>query len=97
MTEQEMYNKLVKIIAGYNLMTDKELKLDDIMYITEVNKKYWDTYKWWLGAEEEYGKGYYFKDLKGKKVINGIGDNSIPYELFDIIENVFDAQRHHFG
>jgi hypothetical protein len=30
-------------------------------------------------------------------VIRSEGDNSIPYELFDFIENIFNAGRYHLG
>lgn len=36
-------------------------------------------------------------DLDGKLIINGVGDNSIPYTLFDLIEEGFNGTRLHLG
>jgi hypothetical protein len=35
--------------------------------------------------------------LMGNIVIYGVDDNSIPYDLFDEIEQVFNANRYHLG
>ena len=37
------------------------------------------------------------KNLIGSIIIESTSDNTIPYELFDIIENSFNASRHHLG
>lgn len=37
------------------------------------------------------------EDVIGHLIISSCNDNSIPYELFDIIESKFDAQRFHLG
>lgn len=42
----------------------------------------------------------YYSNLKIKKgdiIIKGIDDNSIPYEFFDVIEELFDVLRYHLG
>jgi hypothetical protein len=40
---------------------------------------------------------YDFSFTKGQIIIESQGDNSIPYELFDMIESAFEARRHHLG
>jgi hypothetical protein len=42
-------------------------------------------------------KSYDFSFTKGQIIIESQGDNSIPYELFDMIESAFEARRHHLG
>lgn len=37
------------------------------------------------------------KSALGKIIIEGTGDNSIPYELFEQIEELFSATRCHLG
>jgi len=49
---------------------------------------------------EEFFKNHYVtykKSLIGLIVINSAGDNSIPYELFDMIESAFNVNRIHLG
>ena len=41
--------------------------------------------------------GSAWKNPIGKVIICSTGDNSIPYELFDLIESTYDATRIHLG
>ena len=36
-------------------------------------------------------------EIEGKIIINGNSDNSIPYTLFEVIQDVFKATRIHMG
>jgi hypothetical protein len=46
-----------------------------------------------LKKHGDYLKQYFI----GQIVINSQSSNSIPYELFDLIENAFNAHRRHLG
>lgn len=50
-------------------------------------------------CKENWGWGDYNDGMykPGDIIISGTGDNSIPYEFFDIIENTFNAERYHLG
>lgn len=37
------------------------------------------------------------KDLVGKLIINSADDNTIPYSLFELIEETFNGRRIHLG
>lgn len=46
---------------------------------------------------KEWGEYYNYKDCASKIILNSTKDNSIPYELFDFIENAFDCSRYRLG
>ena len=47
--------------------------------------------------DEYWGECFGIGNTKGKIIIEGENDNSIPYEMFDLIELAFDARRCHIG
>jgi coenzyme F420-reducing hydrogenase alpha subunit len=53
-----------------------------------------DAYEKELIKDWEYGEP---GKITGKIVIESVGDNSIPGELFDLMEYRFNAQRFHLG
>ena len=61
-----------------------------------------DIPEWWYTLKDPSDR-YYTPSLDwreryiGKVIITSNGDNSIPYDLFDEIENTFDADRRHLG
>lgn len=101
--EEGVELELRRILSLYNEMVDTDYKYEDCFgsiykysrdhYLADQKqiKKYstaqytWDGY----GYEEEHNIGKIF--------ITSNGDNSIPYELFDIIEKKFNAERFHLG
>lgn len=52
---------------------------------------------WWINPLKYYYNNQPIQELDGKIIIIGEGDNSIPYDHFDWIENIFNARRHHLG
>jgi len=66
---------------------------DSVRYVDYI----WD----WCGEEKDWrftSLGIKTKeDLRGKLIINSTNDNSIPHELFEFIEIVFDGYRIHLG
>lgn len=52
---------------------------------------------WWNNPIKYHYNNQPVNDLDGKIIILGEGDNSIPYDHFNWIENTFNATRHHLG
>lgn len=53
-------------------------------YRPTTGRRFYEPLKW---------KGQYI----GRIIIPSSTDNSIPYEIFDEIESIFNAERHHLG
>lgn len=90
MSVDEVREKLEKMVEFLNDFNDGFLTFDDVFRDPFI-------------ADEEYCSGewadYYptIKNSKGKMIIESAGDNSIPYEMFDLIEDRFNAVRCHLG
>jgi len=71
----------------HNIANETNLKFDDIF----IEPYYQDdkTFEGW--------SDYYSSNLKDGIVVKGIDDNSIPYWMFDFIENTFASERFHLG
>jgi hypothetical protein len=52
---------------------------------------------WWVNPTKYHYNDQPLNDLDGKIIIVGEEDNSMPFDHFDWIENVFNAKRHHLG
>lgn len=65
-------------------------KLDDILEVFVFTE---NMFK----AQEDYGWGYEKRENIGKIIIESRTDNSIPYEMFEWIEEAFCAKRYHLG
>ena len=81
-------------LQAYNLLYNREFNYDDcfetpFVYTQEMYDK----------ADEvlEYRWGYEHSGNIGKTIITSTSDNSIPYDLWEIIEDLFNADRHHLG
>jgi len=85
---------LQKILAGYNLAMDKNLAFDEVFCKPSIATK---------GEIEElhrnYGDyGHYQPIPEGAVLIYGAGDNTIPFSMFDMIEERFGGvDRWHLG
>jgi hypothetical protein len=76
---------------NYNVLMGTNWKFDDCVgsvYKYRYTEKR-DKHDWRYGWE--------CKENDGKIVINSEGDNSIPYELMNLIESKFNAERYHNG
>jgi len=89
---------------------EKFIKANPYMYSYDDNPKNWvknGKFVWEVlrtrqgKTEEEKIDGciWGYEDMVNDNtiVIEGLDDNSIPHDFFDIIENVFNAQRFHLG
>ena len=108
---EEVKTQLQKFIRGYNIMYGTRLQYKQVFssntpsYFTKKNKKYFvDNWK----REDKPGDVYLVNPeyhnskidgiVPGKTIhIAGESDNTIPYPLFDIIEDRFCAYRVHLG
>jgi hypothetical protein len=107
-TVDEVNSKLHEILDFYNKLfnSDKDFSSvfqeariisdDDINYISDYmgcprDDKTYRTIK----TSPEYKK--LRKDLKGKIIIFSSDTNTIPSELFDIMESLFNSNRIHLG
>ena len=86
---KEMIPILQKMLDFYNDLEEESLSFDDVFKLPEIATtedfellKNWDVDK---------------KKVKGKILIYGKEDNSIPYMLHSIIETKFSADRIHLG
>jgi len=94
---------LKELVNHYNSGVEKgfydygsKTSIDDFLVYIYTKEKY-DKH---IIEDTEYGNDgwdYEKKENIGKIIIEGTDDNIIPYELFDIIEKVFNASREHLG
>ena len=68
-----------------------DYKSDEPWNIRSV--KYNKEYKAWL--DKELGKN--IENYRNRIIIESLDDNSVPYELWDIIEKELSAERYHLG
>jgi hypothetical protein len=84
-TVDEVKTLLLHLLDTYNRLMNTSQAFDEVfgnIYIAKENS-----------TDEDYG----YKIKKGQLVIESSGDNAIPYSLFEIIEEAFNAERHHLG
>lgn len=91
-TPEEAKVILQKMLDFYNDMNDTNKTFENVFEEpglgTQGDLKLY-VEGWEINVTEE--------EVIGHLIINGCDDNSIPYELFDLIESKFDAQRFHLG
>jgi len=106
MTIDEAKEKTQAILECYNKLFDRELKYENVFFPPyKGSKKYDEELKsWGYIGEDKNNKWDVFEENRiqvkttvGRIVIDSESDNSIPYELFELIEEAFDAIRLHLG
>lgn len=94
LSPEKVKELLILLLDFYNKFTDNNEQFEDVF-----NEPY-------VGAKEDikFYKDFYgrnnpesFDKVVGKIIINSTSDNTIPYTLFDFIEQKFNAYRHHLG
>jgi len=88
---KEILQKMLDII---NCSNDDHNRVDEMFNIYEVNEKNVDNL---LETTDSYESELTRKELIGRTIIEGTKDNGIPYEIFELIEKVFNAERIHLG
>ena len=91
-TVEETKNILQKMLDFYNEIFKIELTFEDVFVMPYISTKEY------LEDMKDYDSYLNFKENDvGRVVIDSMSDNSIPYPLFDMIEEKFDAERIHLG
>jgi hypothetical protein len=90
----EFYNEILTgdkrfSIYGYNKVF-QEPKFLTKEFFEEVLEPYYDS-------EYSLKEKISYEEVKDKLIILSVSDNTIPFELFDIIQAKFAAQRIHLG
>ncbi len=87
---------LVKLCGLYN--EKQNLKLPEHRYALNMDKLFTDVFNEpYIQEGDRDIEGYGVFIPKNTIIIESASDNSIPYDLFDDIESIFHAQRHHLG
>jgi len=102
---KEAEEKLKAMVTFYNELYGTAHQFEDVFQkpfkITKDKKsKEYLGYiaDWIFGENPQYVRCVKEKkDMNGKLIINGSEDNSVPYELFELIENFFSGTRVHLG
>jgi len=108
MTIEEATEKTKALLNAYNTLFDQDLKYDEVFFTPyKGSKKYDNELKSWDYIGEEDNRRNFFdicdqsrtqvKTTIGRIVIDSESDNSIPHQLFELIEEAFDAIRLHLG
>lgn len=88
---EETINILKKMLNFYNDLEEQNLSFNDVFQMPSIAT---------IG-EVEFLKdfeGHIKEDnVKGKILINSAGDNTIPYMIFEMICQKFNAERIHLG
>lgn len=66
--------------------------IEDILEVHEAQSSEICTHANWQGSESIYKK-----QIAGQILIESVDDNSIPYEFWDVIEDLFHCNRYHLG
>lgn len=104
---EEIEKILKQLVKDYNKEVEKDYHGEyahKVTYKNAFDKPFIYTKEQFEKDEKENGVlsewggwGYEIKENIGKIIIEGTEDNSIPHELFDRIENLFNARSYHLG
>ena len=92
MDTNEAKEILIKLLALYNGAMDTNYIYEKVFYDPYVGDKKYEN-----ELNKYYGTYQTIPKINGSLVINSASDNSIPYELFNMIESKFNATRIHLG
>ena len=94
LTVEEVKDFLVELLNFYNKFTDNTNAFEDVFDEPyEGTRGDIDFYKDFFGRQNQDR----FDKVVVKIIINSSSDNTIPYSLFEFIEQKFDAYRYHLG
>jgi len=85
---------LEKILSCYNDVFGIDRGFHDVFEVPFIAEE--GYLKDWIMDDHEY-ENEKIRSAPGKVVIESAGDNSIPYCLFELLEDRFDAIRIHLG
>lgn len=99
---EKVEEKLKEIVYFFNMIKEDEcISLDD-MYVYEFTQDHLDQFREdqerkSSGSWMWRGYGYEKPETVGKAIIQGTQDNSIPYAVQELIQDIFKAERYHSG
>jgi hypothetical protein len=82
------HNRLAKLSGDISPLDFDDVFCDPFIYTEEMWKK---------DEKEKYRWGYENANNVGEIMIKGTDDNSIPYEMWETINNIFNANNEHLG
>ena len=101
------------LLDAYNKTTGCSLIVEDICSVSVINTNediaaHKEEYDSWATIYDDYKQSSFmgFADYKSREINNvsigdiiilGTGDNSIPYEIWDTINRLFDGNNYHLG
>jgi hypothetical protein len=85
------------LVIDYKVREDKDAELKRREDNERFNKEIEDRWEALKKNWKEKNIGVLKESLMGNICIHSNGDNSIPYELFDMIERSLNATRQHLG
>lgn len=92
----EMIKELLQDMLNlYNKGNNINYKFEDVFCEPKIFTKNDVIYP--FDDDYKYIWGYEIEDNIGKIVIESMSDNSIPFELMELIEGIFEAKRYHLG
>lgn len=87
---EKVKEKLKILLDFYNTFYDRQEKFKNVFGYIGLSESYHD--------DDDYDTSWYISEIgKDKFVICSNGDNSIPYDIWEFIEQGFDAHRVHHG
>jgi hypothetical protein len=88
---EQVAGLLMAKLEEYNSNNECSYKFDDVFdYPYVYTKKH-------LDESNEYAWGWENAANIGKIIICGRSDNSIPYDMWDLINDLFNGHNHHLG
>lgn len=98
------------LVEAHNQMNDFSRKFEDVFrkpFVAKEKEEILDSYLSYYRKDKKDGMVFdasdfydmqdYSEDYEGKVIIYSAGDNTIPYSLFEIIEEAYNATRLHLG
>lgn len=91
----EMVEELLKeLLNTYNKLKDSNLSFENTFIVKIYTEENFNSD---YNPNDDFQYGCEDKANIGKIFIYSNGDNAIPYALYDIIEEAFNAERYHLG
>jgi hypothetical protein len=93
----DFYKKVIAVYCSHNNINFSEIEFEDTQpsRYPRVHAKPGKHSKFMTELEDVISWGYTTK--KGNIILRSISDNSIPYGMWDDLEEIFRAQRVHLG
>ena len=88
---------LHELIDNHNRLAKHSDKISPLVFENVFQEPYIYTKEMWEKNKDEFSWGYENEDNVGKLMIKSQSDNSVPYDMWDTINTIFDAHNEHLG